>query len=148
MKQLLALNFILLASFGYSQNSDLETIEKNIAAFSIALMDGDTVSLINAYAKDAKILPNGTNILERESLKEYWLKGIRNGQTYYYHKVSPIEIKVLGDHAYDFGYYEGESGKDDNRSKWKGKYVIVWKKLNDEWKIYLDIWNRAPISKN
>ncbi|MBV1923248.1 MAG: hypothetical protein KUG68_04380, partial [Flavobacteriaceae bacterium] len=24
----------------------------------------------------------------------------------------------------------------------KGKYVIVWKKIENDWKIYLDIWNK------
>jgi len=26
-------------------------------------------------------------------------------------------------------------------SSWKGKYVIVWKKVDSKWKMHLDIWN-------
>jgi ketosteroid isomerase-like protein len=56
--------------------------------------------------------------------------------------ITPVEIKVNGDFAYDYGYYEGETLFTNGRSsRWIGKYVIVWKKENGKWKIYLDIWN-------
>ncbi len=29
----------------------------------------------------------------------------------------------------------------DNKSLDKGKYVVVWKKQNGNWKMYRDIWN-------
>ena len=139
---------LLISSFSnlYSQKSDLEIIKSNIGAFSEALMKGDTVAVNQAYTTDGKILPNGYPILDGKSLKEYWNKGIRNGQTYYLHKVTPSEIKVLGDHAYDYGYYEGESGYGEKRSMWKGKYVIIWRKEGSDWKIYLDIWNNVPLT--
>lgn len=59
------------------------------------------------------------------------------------HKISPQEIKIIGNEAYDYGYYEGTTRFSDGKEKsGKGKYVIVWKKVENEWKIYLDIWNR------
>jgi ketosteroid isomerase-like protein len=143
----LVLLIISCQGFLYAQQNDLVIIKANITAFSNALMTGDTLAINNAYTSDGKILPNGTPILEGNSLKEYWNEGVRNGQTYYHHKVTPEEIKILGDHAYDYGYYEGESGSEGNRSKWKGKYVIIWRKLKGDWKIYLDIWNRVPLVK-
>lgn len=143
---ILFLFFISSTLFAQNIDSELATIRANISAFSRALMDGDTIAVINAYTHDGKILPQGTDILSGESLKAYWCKGIRNGQTYYYHKITPIEIKVLGEYAYDYGYYEGESGYDNKRSKWKGKYVIVWRKVENNWKIYLDIWNGIPLT--
>ena len=145
MKRLLFTTTLLLTiSISYGQ-SDLDIIRVNINKFSAALMASDTVAVNDAYTADGKILPNGSPILEGESLRAYWNRGIRNGQIYYLHKVTPSEIKIIGDHAYDFGYYEGESGYGDKRSKWKGKYVIIWKKVSGDWKIYLDIWNSVPL---
>jgi ketosteroid isomerase-like protein len=41
------------------------------------------------------------------------------------------------------GYYEGKSLKQDGEEiSWKGKYLIVWKKEANDWKMYMDIWNR------
>ena len=65
-----------------------------------------------------------------------------------FHKITPKEIKVVGNEAYDYGYYEGTTLRaNGSESNWKGKYVIIWKKVAGEWKIYLDIWNRIPPSK-
>jgi len=53
-----------------------------------------------------------------------------------------MEITIIKKTAYDYGYYEGETiMKDGSSSKWKGKYMIIWKKVGKDWKIYLDIWN-------
>jgi ketosteroid isomerase-like protein len=146
MKHILAtISLLILVSSAQGQD-DLTKIKSNISAFSVALMAGDTVSVNNAYTIDGKILPNGRPILAGESLRAYWNSGIRKGQIYYHHKVTPTEIKVIGDHAYDYGYYEGESGNGGKRSKWKGKYVIIWRKVGGDWKIFLDIWNSVPLT--
>lgn len=95
-----------------------------------------------AYTDDAKIFPNNMDIIEgRDAIITYWT--LPEGVETIYHKITPEEIKILGNEAYDYGYYEGKTKRaDGSELKWKGKYVIIWKKINEEWKIYLDIWNR------
>lgn len=95
----------------------------------------------NAYTLDAKIFPNNTSIIAgRKAIEDYWTPS--GGSRIKYHNINPEEIKINGDEAYDFGYYEGISvSADGNESNWKGKYVIIWRKVEGEWKIYLDIWN-------
>ena len=143
MRIIVTFIIILVAGNCWAQD-DLAIIKSNIEAFSEALMNSDSAAIFEAYTQDGKIMPNNTPILEGESLRNYWAQGFRNGQVYFYHKVSPIEIKILGEYAYDYGYYEGESGSDEKRSKWKGKYIIIWKYVEGDWKIHLDIWNRVP----
>lgn len=58
-----------------------------------------------------------------------------------YYKVMFLEIKIIGDFVYDYGYYEGSFSLVKGELLFKGKYVIVWKKIEGDWKIYLDIWN-------
>lgn len=126
------------------ENNDHEKkqILKNIAAFSNAYINGDYETLANSYTTDGKIFPDRQDIVEgRAPLQDWWT--IKNGSKILDHKVTPTEIKFLGDYAYDFGYYQGQSqSKEGEKFDFKGKYVIVWKKVNGEWKIYLDIWNR------
>lgn len=77
----------------------------------------------------------------QEALKKYWTPKPGSGITY--HKVTPLEITIFGDTAHDHGYYEGRSlGPNGEPSTWRGKYVIIWKKVDGTWKMYLDIWNR------
>lgn len=114
-----------------------------IRAFSQAYMDLDYDAIVNAYTVDGKIFPNNLKILQKkEDILKYWTVG--EGTKILHHKIMPEEITVLGDHAYDYGYYEGKTQlKNGDVSEWQGKYVIVWKKVGEEWKMYLDIWNRV-----
>lgn len=134
---------MLLVSNVSSAQSDEEIIRQNIKEFSENLMNGHRDLVVASYTTDAKIMPDRTRILEGRDLAEYWNPSNPGSWKTIYHKVTPEEIKVIGDTAYDYGYYEGTSSNGEKESNWKGKYVIVWKKLKSEWKIYLDIWNRV-----
>lgn len=127
-----------------SGTSDKERQEllDNIAQFSKEVVAGNAGAIAKMYTEDGKIFPAGTRIMEgQEALEKYWTPGARSRISY--HKITPEEIRFLGDYAYDFGYYEGQTTSTEGEtSDWAGKYVIVWKKVAGDWKIYLDIWNR------
>ena len=97
--------------------------------------------VVKMYTEDAKIFPSNREILEGKELSEYWNPSTASSWKTTYHKITPVELKVWGDEAYDYGYYEGTSSNGSESSNWKGKYVIIWRKVDSEWKIYLDIWN-------
>ena len=121
-------------------NWDKEIILKNVAAFSKAYMGGNIEKLSRFYTEDGKIFPNNTDIISgRDAIKKRWT--LPEDVSIKYHKVTPLEIKIIGDFAYDYGYYEGSSVSQKGESPFKGKYVIVWKKIDGDWKMYLDIWN-------
>ncbi|MFS4469697.1 YybH family protein [Maribacter sp. 2210JD10-5] len=120
--------------------NDINQIIENTKHFSEYVMASDYEMIAASYTEDAKIFPNNTKILEGEDIIKYWT--LPEGVNTAYHKISQSEITVVENTAYDYGYYEGKTKHKDGRtSSWKGKYVIVWKKVNDQWKMYLDIWN-------
>ncbi len=127
-------------------SKDQAIIRRNIRQFSEALVSQNYDAVVDAYTADGKIFPNNKPILEgHPALRQYWTP--KEGSTYRIisHKITPLEIKIIGNEAYDYGYYEGTSTSEGKESSWKGKYVIVWKKVTpDVWKMYLDIWNRVP----
>ncbi|MCI4668973.1 MAG: nuclear transport factor 2 family protein [Bacteroidia bacterium] len=125
----------------YGKEKDIQQILKNIEAFSKAFMANDVQGLVDSYTADGKIFPGGRNITEgRSDLEKYWL--VPEGVTVLHHKVTPTEIRIVKKYAYDFGYYEGKTKDAKGEvNSWKGKYVIVWRKVGKDWKIYLDIWN-------
>ncbi len=129
---------------GYNSNEKARAkIISNAEAFSQAYINADYDAMAETYTLDGKIFPNGTKIIEgQEAIKDRWI--IRNGSKILHHKTVTEELKFLGDYAYDYGYYEGKTQKKDGSvSEWKGKYVIVWKKVAGDWKMYLDIWNNV-----
>ncbi|MEM8999993.1 MAG: DUF4440 domain-containing protein [Bacteroidota bacterium] len=109
--------------------------------FSKAYRNADLEALMNVYTEDAKIFPTRLDILEGEQLKEYWTPK-DNGYKIVHHKITSEQLQFFGNYAHDYGYYEGKTQKPDGTvNDWKGKYVVIWRKENDQWKMYLDIWN-------
>lgn len=142
MRIRLTILMLCLFTIAKAQDEEVASIKFQIVKFSQYLMAGERDKVVGMYTSDAKIFPSNTDILEGEELSNYWNPPGERAWKTTYHKVTPVEIKVLGDEAYDYGYYEGTSTNGDQSSDWKGKYVIIWRKVNGEWKIYLDIWNR------
>ncbi|PRX54623.1 YybH family protein [Flagellimonas meridianipacifica] len=146
MKPLLSATFVILYAYlGFSQTfqgnpKDVNQILENTKMFSEYVMTSNYDGIEASYTDDAKIFPNNTLILEGKDIIKYWT--LPDGISTPYHKITQSEITVLENTAYDYGYYEGKTKRQDGQiSSWKGKYVIVWKKVDDNWKMYLDIWN-------
>lgn len=125
--------------------SDREKIMEASRKFSESLMAADYQSLAEVYTEDGKIFPANSEILEgREAIAERFR--MPPDQKVIAHEITPEAINILGDHAFDYGYYSGKSQNSEGEIQpWKGKYVVVWKKTDGQWKMYLDIWNRVKI---
>lgn len=124
-------------------SAEKEKILANMRKFSRAYIKADYEAIASAYTKDARIFPADAGIITgREAIKKRWT--LPEGITILHHQINPEEIQLIGDYAYDYGYYEGKTRRaDGTETAWKGKYVIVWKKEAGDWKMYLDIWNRV-----
>jgi ketosteroid isomerase-like protein len=154
LKKIALLIFALILSLNANSQSytgkqkDIQQILKNIEAFSQAYMNGEAETIANAYTTDGKIFPNRREIIEgTKDLQGYWT--LPENIKVLHHKITPLEINIVKKTAYDYGYYEGKTQlADGSVSEWKGKYVIVWKKVGKEWKIYLDAWNSLPEVRN
>jgi len=130
----------------YSQINKNDSIEKkiitkNIKTFSEYYTTGNYEALVNMYCKDGIILPPGADIIKgREDIKQRWI--LPEGVSVRYHKITPIEISIKEGRAYDVGYYQGTTIKrNSDKVNFEGKYLIVWKKEDGDWKIYADAWN-------
>ena len=136
------LSLICYAQEYSGKGEDINQILKNIKEFSRAYVGANYDTLTAFYSVDAKIFPAGVDIIKgHDAIKKRWL--LPKGTKILSHKIVPREIKIIEDYAYEYGYYQGStSSKEGQSSNWKGKYVIVWKKVNNDWKIYLDIWNK------
>lgn len=145
---LLLFTFCFLSSYAQTDSAAAEQIiRQNIADFSKQLMAGNYDAVVDAYTEDAKIFPGRTDILQgSDAIRNYWTPPAERKSKLIYHKIMPEELKIMGNEAYDWGYYEGKTLREDgSESYWKGKYVIVWKETKPGvWKMYLDIWNSVP----
>ncbi|GAA4279279.1 YybH family protein [Aquimarina mytili] len=122
--------------------SDEEQIRNAAKSFSKSYLKQDYEAIAKSYTSDAKIFPNNAPIISGyEAIKKRWSGA--SGYTPIEHQIIPEEIFILGDTAHDYGIYKGKNKNDDGTEiSYKGKYVVVWKKIDNQWKMYLDIWNR------
>lgn len=148
LKSLLFVVLLLSAGIGtqaqtyVGKQKDIDQILRNVEQFSADYVAGDYDAIADAYTEDGKIFPNNSDIIEgRAAIHDRWV--LPAGVKTLRHKVTPEEIRIVKKYAYDYGYYEGATHRaDGSESSWKGKYVIIWRKVGKDWKIYLDIWNR------
>lgn len=121
---------------------DQEQIKAAAKAFSAAYLKKDYEAIAKAYTPDAKIFPTNAPIISGyEAIKKRWANS--SGFSPVTHEIIPEEMVVLGDTAHDYGTYKGKNKKDNGTEiTYQGKYVVIWKKIDNQWKMYLDIWNR------
>jgi ketosteroid isomerase-like protein len=121
---------------------DLSNAKKEIEAanqnFMEFLSKGDSAGIASIYATDAKLMgPNAPTVVGRENIKSTFGSYIRSGIT----KADLKLIDVWG--TAEIITEEGELTLfiSDGTMVEKGKYIVVWKKEGDNWKIYRDIFN-------
>ena len=140
---LLCLSLVLTFSITNGQSSGFETIDLQKARiiidsldkqFALHFYNGDSVSLYNMYAKGASLgNKRGNEILLS------WGQQIRNSirndtRTIIYTTTS---LSTDSEFLVELGTYEFKDSK--GNSKFKGKYLVVWKQEDGKWKLYRDM---------
>ena len=122
---------------------DTQAINAVIKQFVDAINQGDAAAVAALYTEEANLLPpNSPMIVDRKGIQAFWQNGFDAGVGNLQPTV--IELSVSGDMAHEVGTYtltiqpeEGEAISDN------GKYVVIWKRENDTWKLDVEIWNSS-----
>jgi ketosteroid isomerase-like protein len=56
--------------------------------------------------------------------------------------LTTVDVEAEGDLAYESGTFLMADGA--GRMVDRGKYVVVWKRVQSRWKLHRDIWNALP----
>jgi ketosteroid isomerase-like protein len=127
-----------------TRDTNLEEAKKSIAAsneiYFQAFAKGDSSLFIDRYAKDCWIMPpNAPALCGADAPLEFFKMaynkfGLRNGKF--------ITIDVFGD-GVEFVTEEGfwQSFDADNKLFDNGKFLVLWKKTTDGWKMFRDSFN-------
>ena len=99
---------------------------------------GDAEGMADMYTEDAILLPSGAERADgREAIAAFWAKSLGAG-------VEDVELKTeslepLGkDLVYEIGSYK-TTPKDAEPVT--GYYLVLWKRVESEWKLHVDIFN-------
>ena len=128
--------------------ADSVKIQQLARQFSAAFMRGDAAAMADIYTSDGVIFPEQSEwITGREGIQRYFT--LPPGRKITRHVLTPSRIVVDGQHAYDYGTYEIAGERDG--TAWgpvRGKYVVVWRRHQDSWRMQLDIWNSSEKPKS
>ncbi len=116
-------------------------IEKQNAKFGDGFRKGDPVAVAALYTEDAVLLPpNAERIKGKHKITEYWRTLVQAGVKEAV--LTTEEVSGSGDMVQELGnYYIKIQPEGGTPSEDKGKYIVIWKKTSEGWKLHWDIWN-------
>ncbi|MCP4573708.1 MAG: SgcJ/EcaC family oxidoreductase [bacterium] len=108
------------------------------AAFAVKDLD----AIMSYYAPDALQMPaNSPSIQGKEAIRAWYELWLPNPDVTSTFAPDVIEVAVSGDLAYDRGTYHFKLDTPDGTVEDRGTYLIVWKKIDGEWKTLADMSN-------
>ncbi len=107
---------------------------------AVAARDIDACTTFYAPA-GVEMLANAPVVEGREAIYEWYAQWIFDTTIANSFQSDLIEVSSSGDMAYERGTWHFEMETDEGPIEDFGKYVIIWKKIDGEWKALIDISN-------
>ncbi len=96
------------------------------------------------YAKDAKVLPPNSDMIENnDDIGKFW-KGVYDAGVKKF-SLTALTVESFGNSAVETGKFIIYDANDKQLDT--GKYLVFWKKEKDGWKLFRDIWNSSSPAK-
>lgn len=101
----------------------------------------DAFGIGQLYRTDATLLPPGTDLIKgRDAIQTFWRSTMETAMSGMKElALDTLDLEVSGDLAVEVGKYRlwAEGGQPAG----DGKYMVVWKREQDTWRIFRDAWN-------
>jgi uncharacterized protein (TIGR02246 family) len=107
----------------------------------VAYNKGDAAAVAALYTEHAAVLPPGHDLVRgHEAIQTFFNGAIQSG--FKVTALHSMSVEQYGDAAREIGSVSGQM-PDANKqmTNVEGKYVVVWKRVNNSWKLDSDIWN-------
>ncbi len=138
----------VLFSFVHAQAADESSAEQQIRQVDkewlMAFGTRDPKAIAQFYMENGVLLAPGSPIAQgREAIADAWKSVILELKDFHLEFApTKIEVSSSGDLAYEIGTYSlAYQNEDDEQAHDNGKYVVVWKKADGNWKVAADIFN-------
>ena len=138
---LVMLLLVCAASITQAQQSVRTAIEANTRQFVEAFNKGDAAAVANMYTVEARVLPPNAEMVEgRANIQKFWNGAISAG--FKMVSLETTHVETQGNLAVEVGRYTITTpGSGGVTTTDKGKYVVVWKREGQSWKLATDIFN-------
>ena len=121
-------------------NDSTDAIRAANDRFMDAFNSGDTEGLASLYTDEGQILPTGRDVVTgKVEIQGFWQAllemGIKSA------KLETLELNEYTDTAVEVGKYK--LGGEDDQVLDQGKYIVIWKQEDGQWKLHRDIFNTS-----
>ena len=135
----IALVLVFLAGLitpAFAQKAEIETVN---AKWTELFNKGDFAGVASLYTDDATAFPPGAAMVTgRAAIEAMWKSMAEQVSD---PKVTTLDVKPLGPSAArEIGTFSLKT-KGPTPQDVTGKYVVVWEKVGEDWKLAADIWN-------
>ena len=119
-----------------AQRAEIEAVNAKWIEF---FNKGDFAGVASLYTEDATAFPPGAAMVKgRAAIAEMW-KGMAEQVSD--PQLTTLDVKPLGPSAArEIGTFSLKT-KGPTPKEITGKYVVVWEKVGNDWKLSSDIWN-------
>ncbi len=113
--------------------------------FMDAFNNGDTESVAGLYTAEGQVLPPGGDVITgKAGIQVFWQAlvemGIKSA------KLETLELNEYTDTAVEVGKYT--LGGEDDQVLDQGKYIVIWRQEDGQWKLHRDIFNTSIPAKD
>jgi ketosteroid isomerase-like protein len=120
------------------------TVRAAIEAGNKKFADGaakhDAALIAKAYTEDAEAFPPNSEVVKgRPALQKLWQSVLDSGIAAI--ELKTTEVEAESNLAYEVGTYAMKT-KEGNVAD-RGKYCVVWKRVNGQWLLHRDIWTTS-----
>ena len=124
-----------------TQSSNLQAaIEAADQLFVRTFNQGDAAGVASLYTKDARFMPpNADFISGREAIQAVFQAFMDSGVKAV--ELECLEVEGYGDTASEVGRYTLQS--QDGQVLDKGKFLVIWKNVDGQWKLHRDMINTS-----
>lgn len=136
-----AATVLLSMSTAVAQKSDVKTeIDKANEAFAAAFAKGDAAAIAKMYSSDARVFPPNSDAIQgADAIRKLWQGAIDMGVKSF--KLQATEVEAYGTIVQEVGSYSTHAA--DGKQLDRGKYLVIWQREGNAWKLHRDIWNTS-----
>jgi len=108
--------------------------------FMAAFNRGDAAAMASLYTEDGQILPpNSDFVTGKPAIRAFWQALMDMGIAEV--ELEIIEVEGCGDAAFEVSRFSLKGA--DGQALDQGKYIVIWKHQDGNWKLHRDIFNSS-----
>lgn len=114
---------------------EIEAVDR---AFETYFRQHDAEGVADLYTQDGQLLPPGSEVVSGHAdIAAFWQGAFDMGLVNV--ELDAVEVEDHGDTTIEVGRFT--LGDADGQTVDHGTFIVVWKKVDGEWKLHRDIWN-------